>query len=179
MSDEIKRDIQIDPDALDVAWLEQADLFYKYSEQLNRAMSTKNELKLILEIKKEEVDKVKARLDLDIRKNPEAYDLTKISEAAVSSAILVCSDYVEVQSEMNDLKQEFNEAQDEVNQLYSCVHAMEQRKVALENLVRLLNQQYFSTPESPRNLSFEYRNKTQITKEGAKRKIKNRRKRNE
>ncbi len=173
--EQIQTDKQIDPDTLDIAWLEQADLYYKYSDAWNTALNEKNDLKIEVERQKEKIEEAKADLDLDIRKNPDTYDIDKVTESAIQSAIHVNPDYKKELETMYDLKKEFNEAQAKANRLYSCVAAMEQRKTALENLVRLINQQYFSTPSEPRDLSHEYHKKIQINKKGAKEKIKNRR----
>jgi len=174
--DEIQEDKHIDPDALDVAWIEQANLFYKYSHILNEALEKKNDLKLELEYEKEQLDAIKARIDLEIRRNPENFDLPKLTESVVSSAIILQPEYKKALDNLYDKKKQFNEVQNRVNQLYSCVNTMEQRKSALENLGKLLTQQYFSSPESPRNLSWEYHNKTKRIKGVVKDKIKRRRK---
>lgn len=174
--DEIQDDKHIDPDALDVAWIEQADLFYKYSDALNKALEEKNDLKLALEYQKEQLDAIKAKIDLEIRRDPDAFGLPKLTESVVSSAILLQPAYKKALDNLYEEKKRFNEVQNQVNQLYSCVNTMEQRKSALENLGKLLNQQYFSSPESPRNLSWEYHNKTKRIKGAVKEKIKRRRK---
>jgi hypothetical protein len=174
---DIKIDKVIDPDALDIAWIEQSDLYYKYSEAYNSALEKKNELKLEIERYKENVDIIKAELDLMIRKAPEEFNLTgKVTEGAISSTILTHKDYQSAVEEYYGIRKDFNEAQHEANQLYSCVATMEQRKTALENLVRLLNQQYFSTPDEPRDLAHEYHKKLYETKKGARDKIRDRRK---
>lgn len=177
--EDIKEDKQIDPDALDVAWVEQSDLYYKYSDALNDAMQWKNDCKLEVERKKEELETVKARLDIDIRKNPDGYDLPKVTEQVVNSAIALDGDYEKSLEELFSAKEELNKAQDAVNRLYSCVATMEQRKTSLEQLVRLLNQQYFSTPSEPRDLSGEYFQKVQENKKGAREKVKRRSRKND
>ena len=175
--DEIHEDKQIDPDALDVAWIEQADLYYKYSDALNDAIQHKNNCKLAVERLKDNLEAVKARLDIDIRKNPDEYDVPKITEQVVNSAILLEDEYKNALNEYYEAKEELNSAQDAVNRLYSCTMSMEQRKTALEQLVRLLNQQYFSTPSEPRDLSKEYKNKIDENRKGAKEKVKRRNRR--
>ncbi len=173
----IKQDSKIDPDSLDVAWLEQANLYYKYSEAYNLALYTKNELKIEIDKYEDYLKELKSELDLEIRKNPEFYGLNaKVTEGAITATILTSSEYKEAVHNLYKLKKEFNEKQNEANKIYSCISSMEQRKTALENLVKLLNQQYFSTPQEPRNLSDEYYKKIQLKKQGAKEKIRNRRK---
>jgi len=173
----IEQDKQIDPDALDIEWLNQPNLFYKYSDALNEAMNRRNDLKLHVEAAKEEVDRVKAELDLAIREDPEEYGLSKVTETAVTSTILTQPELQAAQKKYYSSKEALNDAQAEVNKLFTAVNTMEEKKVALEQLVRLLNQQYFSTPVEPRNLSEEYFKKTNRNKKGAKEKVKKRRNR--
>ncbi len=172
----IEEDRKIDPDTLDINWVEQADLYFKYSDAWNTAINERNDLKIEVERKKEKIDELKAKLDLEIRKDPDEYDLDKITEPAIESAIKSNREYKKALEEMYELKKDLNEAQSRANRLYSCVASMEQRKTALENLVKLINQQYFSTPSEPRDLSHEYYKKIQKNKKGAKEKIKSRRK---
>ena len=176
---DIEQDKLIDPDALDVEWIEQANLFYKYSDALNEAMEKKNDLKLKIEYAKEKLDELKAALDLSIRKNPEEFGLSKVTESSINSAILIHKEYKNALESLYDVKKEFNEAQSATNKLFSCVSTMEQKKSALENLGKLLAQQYFSSPDSPRNLKYEHHNRTSKIKQEAKRKIKSRRRRDE
>ncbi len=173
----IKQDKKIDPDALDIAWLEQADLYYKYSDAFNDALAKKNEIKTEIDSFEDSLKELKSRLDLEIRQTPENFNLQgKITEGAITATILTHIEYRDALKQYYELKEEFNEAQNAANKIYSCAAAMEQRKTALENLVRLLNQQYFSTPEEPRDLSSEFYQKIERNKKGAKEKIRNRRK---
>lgn len=173
--EEIIEDKQIDPDALDIAWIEQADMYYKYSDALNNAIQQRNDNKVTVEKLKDNLESVKAKLDIDIRSDPESYELPKVTEQVVNSAIQLDDEYKTALEEYYKAKEDLNEAQDSVNRLYSCTLTMEQRKTALEQLVRLLNQQYFSTPSEPRNLSNEYSQKIKENKKGARDKIKKKR----
>jgi len=176
--DEIETDKQIDPDALDVDWIDQTNLYYKYSSALNDAISERNNLKLQVERVKENFERIKAQLDLEIREDPDSFSIPKITEATVSSAILLDDRYHKAFEEYMNAKNDQNIAQDVVNRLYSCTATMEEKKSALEQLVRLLNQQYFSTPSEPRDLSQEYHKKVNENKNKAKEKIRKRRKQN-
>jgi hypothetical protein len=174
----IEEDKQIDPDALDVEWLQQPDLYYKYSEALDQAMNRRNEAKVHVERQKENLDRVKGEVDLEIRNNPEDFDLPKITDATVSAAVVLDERYEQAVEDYFTAKDELNEAQKEVNEFFTCVNTMEQRKAALSNLAYLLNQQYFSTPSEPRNLGAEYRKKVNKNSRGARNKVKERRRKN-
>lgn len=171
----IDQDKQIDPDALDVEWLNQSNLFYKYSNALNEAIDRKNDMKLQVEAAKEEVDRVKAELDLAIREDPDEYGLSKVTESAITSTILTQPELQAAQKKYYSAKEALNAAQSEVNKLFTDVNTMETKKDSLEQLVKLLNQQYFSTPVEPRDLSMEYHKKIAKNKKGAKEKVKKRR----
>jgi len=134
-------DIRIDESALDVEWLEQATLMMKYARVSANA-------KMVLDQKKEALELVKAELDKRIRTNPSKYGVEKVTEAGVTAAIISHEEYREVSAEVISAKYESDIAQ-------SAVRAVDARKDALENLVRLNGQQYFAGPKVPRDLSWE------------------------
>ena len=134
-----EEEMHIDENALDVEFLEQPALMVKYSTKLAEARLEKD-------LAKEELDIVKSDLDLDIRDNPENYDLKKVTEGAITSLILTDEKYIKAQKR-------FNEANYEVNVLFGVVSAIEARKSALENLVKLHGQQYFAGPSVPHDLT--------------------------
>lgn len=174
---DIEQDRQIDPDTLDVAWLEQPNLYYKYSNALDQAMQRRNDMKVEVDKQKDNVDRVKAELDAEIRDDPESFDLEKVTETSIQSAIIRSQRYQDTLEEYHETRKELNKTQNEVNQLFSCVNTMDQRKAALEGLARLLNQQYFATPTEPKQLSEKYHEKTAKAKKGARDKVKRQRKR--
>ena len=132
----------IDPDALDVEWIEQPRLMMQYSRHAAKT-------RLEVERKKEELDIVRAGLDMKIRVDPEKYGIVKLTESVVSSTIITQKEYMEVNEEFLLLQYESNMAQ-------GAVRALEGKKTALENLVKLHGQQYFAGPSVPRDLSKEW-----------------------
>jgi len=142
-----EKDIKIDELALDIEWLEQPSLMLKYSRH---AVETRK----ILDKAKLNLDVVRARLDKKIRSNPEEYGLTKVVEAAVQNAILDTPEYLEAHEELLKAKYEAEVAK-------VVVQSIEQRKEALENLVRLHGLQYFAGPKVPRDLSKEMQRRHQ------------------
>lgn len=137
-----ERDITINQDALDVEWLEQPRLMMRYGRYLAEAELELANAKQALDIKRAELDK-------NIRMNPSNYDIEKVTEAAVSNAILGDAGY-------KSTVEEFNQCQYEYTMVKNAVKAFEHKKDALENLVRLFGQQYFAGPSVPRDLSKEY-----------------------
>lgn len=137
-----EQDVRIDPDALDLEWLEQSALMMKYTKH---AAVTRD----LMDKAKEKLDFVKAELDLDIRNNPSAYNLPKITEGAIASAISLNEKY---QKAVED----YNEARFENEVAQGAVRSIDQKKTALENLVRLFQASYFAGPSVPRDLTEEY-----------------------
>jgi len=137
-----EEDVKINPDALDVEWLKQAELMKKYAIH---AADTKKEMDEV----KERLDITKARIEMNIRTEPEKYGLSKITEGAIQSTILL-------QDEYQNLAHEYTSAKYENDVAIAVVRAIDQKKTALENLVKLLAASYFASPQSPRDLSQEW-----------------------
>lgn len=142
-----EQDIEINPEALDVAWLEQPRLMLQYSK--NSAKMRRE-----LDMAKQELDIAKAEADRKIRESPEDFGLVKVTEASVSNAILNEDGYKDAYAIYLSTKYESDMAQGAVN-------AFEHRKSALENLVRLYGQQYFAGPSIPRDINKEWEKRKQ------------------
>lgn len=142
-----ENDIAIDEQALDVEWLRQPDLMRKYTAHAADMKKEMDEAKERLEVRK-------AELERDIRTSPGDYDLLKVTESAIQSTIMIQQGY-------KDHMQDFIDAKYEYDIAVAAVRAMDQKKTALENLVKLLGQSYFAGPQSPRDLSHEVLNRRQ------------------
>lgn len=142
MRQEWKEDITIDPDALDVEWCKQATLFARYSEEQVVARDRMDRLK-------QQLDVLEAELGLKIRNDPASYGLEKVTEAGVQSALLL-------HKKRQTLNENLQVARFELEIVQSAVRALEQKKAALENLVRLGGQNYFAAPSVPRDLGREW-----------------------
>jgi hypothetical protein len=136
-----EQDIRIDETALDVEWLEQPSLLLRYAKHVAGCRKTLDEIK-------EELDLIKAEIDRKIRKNPEKYDIEKITEGVIQATILRQSKFKEVNETYIQSKYELDVAQAALNAVY-------QRKDALENMVKLYGMQYFAGPKVPRILTDE------------------------
>ncbi len=147
-------DIAIDETALDIEWLDQPRLMLKYCKHAARA-------RRIMDRTKEALEVCKAQVDKHVRTDPEKFGIMKLTEATVQGAILLHEDYIDAMSKYIDTKYEY-----EVASL--ALRSFEQRKSALENLVRLHGMSYFAGPTSPRNLNIERTKKehsAQMTKQ--------------
>jgi hypothetical protein len=137
-----ERDTAIDPNALDVEWVQQPELMRRYTVH---AANMKKEA----DDAKERLDVIRARLDMEIRVNPGQFGLEKVTEGAINATILLQAEY-QKQSEV------LAEARYEYDIAMAAVRALDQKKTALENLVRLLTASYFAGPQAPRDLSREW-----------------------
>lgn len=155
-----EEDIRIDESALDVEWLLQPELMMNYSREAAKARKR-------VDKSKEALDVVKAELDRDIRSNPENYGISKITESVVSNTIILAEEYQEAAKDLIQAKYE-------ADLTSSAVRAVEQRKNALENMVKLHGQQYFAGPIEPRNITREAQKKRE--KENSNEKVKVKRK---
>jgi len=133
--------LEMDLNCLDEMWLEQPRLYHRYAKKLATA-------KQKLEEDKAELELCKAELDRDIRSNPANFNLEKITENVVSNTIITQERYRSLQAQLLDTKHE-------VDVLQAAVTTLDHRKRALENLVSLHGQDYFSTPRPKDNTSKE------------------------
>jgi hypothetical protein len=140
-----EQDMKISPSDLDTEWLAQPSLMFKYANICATAEKKKDEAK-------EQLDFVKAEIDQEIRLDPGKFGLEKIVEKAVENTILSQGRYKTASEEFIQAKYEWNVAK-------GAVDAVEQRKTALENLVRLHGQNYFAGPKIPRDLASEWEEK--------------------
>jgi hypothetical protein len=135
-------DIHIDESALDVEWLRQPALMAQYCQHAAHA-------KAVMDRAKEKLDVVEAEMDRDIRDFPERYNLSKLTETLVKSTVLLTQERQIAAQACIDTKYEYDMAQ-------AAVRAMDQKKTALENLVKLHGMSYFAGPAVPRDLSAEF-----------------------
>lgn len=143
---EFEKDVQINPGALDVEWLRQASLFRKYAAASADAKDEVTRAKDHLEV-------VKAQQDSMIRGIPTD---KKPTEAAIAGLVLQSQEY-------QDANEAYLKAKYNADMVQAAVSAMEHKKTALENLVRLMGQQYFAGPREPRDLEGEWSRQVQAT----------------
>ena len=137
-----KNDVSISPDALDCEWVKQAALFGEYCMEQAGARAK-------LDAVKERLDVKVAGLGLKIRSSPATYGLDKITEASVQAVTLLDAECAKV-------REEVAVAQYEYEVMVAAVRALDQKKSALENLVRLQGQNYFAGPSVPRDVGAEW-----------------------
>lgn len=146
--------IRIDEEALDLEWLDQPQRMLEITQLLADAKANMDDAADALDLEVAELDK-------KIRSNPEKYDLEKTTDKVVENAIIRQKSYIDAKREYLDARYEYDVAK-------GAVQAFEQRKSALENLVKLHGQEYFAGPRVPRDLPKERKNKVQKDKEASK-----------
>lgn len=158
-------DINIDESALDVEWLEQPQKMMRYCKMAAEAQRR-------VSLAKENVDFVYATVNRAVRNDPESYGVAAgsrgITEDSIKSAIQVHSEYQAATKDYVDAKYEAEVAA-------GAVRAFDQRKSALENLVRLHGASYFAGPKIPRDLADERRMRDARAQEGVGKSMRRRR----
>lgn len=86
---------------------------------------------------KAEMEQISAALSKEIRDKPESFGLVKVTEAALSAAVVEQPEYQEAQAKFRDL-------QHKVRQLDAAVWAIDTKKRSLQMLVELHGMGYFS-----------------------------------
>jgi len=127
-------ELAIDTDALDVEWLMQPQLYMKWAELYVDA-------EMLYDKAKEKLEYVRAVLDNRVRSNPVIFTKSdkKPTEAQISGIVITDDEYIEASASYITAKRAFKN-------LGMALKAFEQRKNALENLVRLHGQSYFASP---------------------------------
>ena len=157
------KDLKIEADALDVEWVRQPELFMRYSEHCARSRTECDKAK-------EQLDVVRAEADLEIRSKYEK----KPSEAQIANEVLL-------HPKVRGATEAWNQAKHQQDLMLAAVRAFDQRKSALENLVRLAGQGYYAGPqvgaEELKTLSQRIAERQQDNREGANEKLRTRRRR--
>jgi hypothetical protein len=131
--------LEIDINKLDAEWLKQPSLFFDYAVKEAHARLRLDDAKTALDIAKAEADKA-------VRSNPMAYGIAKVVNDAIASVITAMPKVQEAADEVRQAKYA-------LDVLGAATKALEMRKSALERLVMLHGQNYFSAPTVPENLS--------------------------
>ncbi len=156
MDDKWKQDVEINPDQLDIQWCKQASLFGEYCVEQATARDAFDRAKERLEV-------YDAGLGLKIRANPAQFGLEKITESSVQAVILLDKEHARLSDELNT-------ARYQLEVITAAVRALDQKKSALENLVRLQGQNYFAGPSVPREIGKEWAKEAE--RNGARDKVK-------
>lgn len=150
-------DMQIDDSILDIEWLEQPALMFKYSKQASEAKKEYDEAK-------DKLDYVKAQLDSQIRKDPSSFGVEKITETVVTNTIILQQEYADQQELVLNAKFNFDIVR-------GATDAVNARKDALENMVKLYGMQYFAGPKVPHDLTNMRKRKAEVNEKRASKQV--------
>lgn len=138
-----ERDMEIDETALDVEWLNQPKLAYKYAQYVKEYQEHYQKLEEDKKIKRSE-------LILEANENPKAIlGKDKPNANDIEAYYRTQESYQSIVEELNEAKTEMEFAERTYQQIAWT------RKKALENLVVLHGQQYFAGPAVPHDITEE------------------------
>jgi hypothetical protein len=175
---DFQADIDIDPEALDLEWLNHPGIVRRYSMAAVIARKERDIAKMAWENLKNECketqEKLKSELYLKARRGGK--ELLKLDKDPTNDAI---SAWVAVHPDLAKLIEESTEhlaaayndylkASTKHGFLASALQAIEVRKSALENEVRLLGMNYFAPPKEPRDLGAAYADQVRERNAGTK-----------
>lgn len=127
----------IDRYNLDDEWVKQPKLYHTFATKLANAKKRLEEAKAYLEL-------MEADLNFKIRQDPTTYGLSKVTDKSVEAAILTRKVY-------QTARDSFIKAKHRVDLLDGAVRTLDHRKRALEDLVDLHLNDYFSRPQAKRS----------------------------
>lgn len=139
MNIDVDTDIMIDPDNLDVELVQLPNLLFKYGELATEAEKKVREAQ-------ENVKTVRSRLILYANENPEEIEGGKATVQSVEAFYRNHPDHVEAREK--EIQAEY-----EASMVKNAISAIYTKRQSLENLIRLLNMEYFSGPSVPGDLS--------------------------
>lgn len=128
---------EIDKFNLDKEWVRQPKLYHTFSTKLAGARRRHEEAKAFLEL-------TEAELNMKIRSSPAVYGISKVTDKAIEAALAVNKKYLAARDAVI-------KAQYRVDLLNGAVRTLDHRKRALEDLVDLHLNDYFSRPSVKRS----------------------------
>lgn len=121
-----------DEHALDVEWARQSERVFELGESSRKATQRRDKLKQQFDLKM-------AELDIEIRTNPQAFGIDKITESIVKSTVTTDKKHQKFQDELLELA-------DEIASYAVALKALDHKKKGLEYLSQLWMTGYYSNP---------------------------------
>lgn len=125
-------DLKIDQFNLENECCEQPLHVVRYGGELAEALFKRDKIKRKIKV-------IRAQTESDIRSDPGAYGLVKVTEASISSAI-------ELNKDVQEIEDLYLKASYDYNLVMASVEAFRDRKKELENIVHLFLANYYSNP---------------------------------
>lgn len=154
-----KEDSKIDIYNLHTEWAAQSSLYINYAEQFADAvaimMRAQEKVNVVKTEGRRKIDEKKAEIDADLRNSMLSSEGKKLTETAISNAIIGDEEFIKVQDEVAKEIHEAIEAHIEAvknKELLEGVKiGLSHRKSALENEVQLWLNGYYSDPKIPKS----------------------------
>lgn len=141
METNIEKDFTIEPDALDVEWLRQPRIRLKYGELSAETKKKARDLK-------QKVKHISAVISKEIRED-------KTIKERITDSFLQMN--IELDSRYQEVVDELSKAIYEDDVISGRLQAVDDKKSALENEVRMWIGNYFAGPKTPRDLKKEFK----------------------
>lgn len=125
--------LDIDKYCLDEEWVDQPAIYAKYARKLANARKDLDEAKATYDV-------IKASVSQQVYTAPEKFNIQKVTENKVQCVVTL-------QKECRDAHQAVIDSKHAVDIMTAMVTALDHRKSALERLVTLHGQDYFSSPQ--------------------------------
>lgn len=143
MARNIEADKSIDPDSLDVEWVQQPNLMHWYSRELAQCDANLEHAEMVLDVTRAEVaDRIRRT------KTEQSSGKERITDKVVEAGVLMSQQFKTAMTGWLKAKEERDYA-------FAAVRAIDMKRSALENLVKLHGQNYFAGPREPRDLAGE------------------------
>lgn len=126
--------LDIDKHCLDEEWVDQPATYAKYARKLANARKDLDEAKATYDV-------IKANVSQQVYTAPEKFNIQKVTENKVQCVVTL-------QKECRDAHQAVIDNKHAVDIMTAMVTALDHRKSALERLVTLHGQDYFSSPRA-------------------------------
>lgn len=139
----------IDPNALDKEWVNQPRLYYTYASEAAEARDAWERAKAEKEVMEAEMEEAEAEVSLKIRRNPDGYNLEKVTEDCIKKTVLLQAEYKAAQRLLFQAQQKVIKAKSKLDLAEVAVKTLDHKKAALEDLVRLRLANYYAEPRDP------------------------------
>lgn len=160
----LKRDLQIDTKNLDIEWATIAELYFKYSEQLDLADINLRKIKMKIDIRESELYKiVKKKNDMFCEK----FKTKTLTETLIKSIITE-------DKTLQDLNEEMINIEEQKRMLSSICRSIEMKRDGLKNLVEMYKVGYFTVPKTDEEGAKLIKTQKEISNRDVREEIKNR-----
>lgn len=152
MKYDYKEETKIDPDALDVEWLDQPNRIGRWSKLLAKARRRLNKIEELIKV-------LRSEYILKVHRESE-----KIFGKGTKPTAPMVEAFYRTQRPYKEAKEDWIKATFAVNVLEGAVESFRHRRYSLQDLVQLHGQNYFAGPLEPRNLTREHQQRVKSDK---------------